>query len=152
MSDVSGAPRLERSGEGWRYVIDASHAPAYALFTVYGSPSQSMIEKSAADLLDLMDRTMGEDAPFCPVVVDVRKLGAGKMGAATLQWASSRALRRVTRLVIIFDPDFLTRQAYAGFLRVASVVLPNVEVVYSCEEAFERLDLDAPADCRNHAS
>ena len=149
MSDDFGALRIERDGEGWRYAIDVSGAPGFALFVVEGAPSQLMVERAAADLLELMDRVVGPDMPFSPVVVDVRKLGMAKMGATTFQWASSRALGRVSRVVIVFDPDLLTRRAYAGFMRIASVVLPNIEVAYSCTEAFERLGLDAPPGCKD---
>lgn len=149
MSDDFGALRIQRDSERWRYSIDVSGAPGYALFTVEGAPSQAMVERGAADLLELMDRVVGPDALFSPVVIDVRKLGTTKMGATTFQWASSRALRRISRVVIIFDPDLLTRRAYAGFMRIASVVLPNIEVAYSCAEAFERLGLDMPAGCQD---
>ncbi len=149
MSDDFGAQRIERDGEGWRYSIDVSGAPGCVLFVVEGAPSQVMVERAASDLLALMDRVVGPDAPFSPVVVDVRRLGMAKMGATTFQWASSRALGRVSRVVIVFDPDLLTRRAYAGFMRIASVVLPNIEVAYSCAEAFERLGLDAPPGCQD---
>ena len=149
MSDDSGALRVTREGERWRYAIDASSAPPYALLVVEGAPSQVMVELAATDLLSLMDRVVGVDLPFTPVIVDLRRLGSAKMGATTFQWASSRALGRVSRAVVIFDPDLLTRRAYAGFMRIASVVLPNIEVAYSCVEAFERLGLEPPPGCQD---
>jgi hypothetical protein len=152
MSETPEPTRVERTSDRWRYTLDMASAPAYAFLTLHGLPAQDMIERIAADLLVLMDRLVGQEAPFCPVVIDVRKVGSARMGAATFQWASSRALRRVTRMVIIFDPDLTTRSAYAGFMRLTSAVLPHFEVVYSCTEAFERLGLQAPPGCEGDAA
>jgi hypothetical protein len=146
MSKDQETKRVERTSDRWEYVIDMAGSPAYVLVTLGGQPGQDMVERVAADLLRMTDTLVGPDTPFAPIIMDVRKVGAGseRMGAATFQWASSRALRRVTRLVVIFDPDLMTMNAYAGFTRLASVVLPHIEVVYSREEAFERLGLDVP--------
>lgn len=149
MSDIPDAARVERGNKRWRYTVDMAGAPAYALVALYGEPAQDLVERLAADMLVLMDRLVGQETTFCPVIVDVRRVGAARMGAATFQWASSRALRRLIRLVIIFDPDLTTRSAYAGFMRLTSAVLPHFEVVYSCEEAFERLGLDPPPTCHD---
>lgn len=146
MTDPQDAVRIERAKEGWGYAIDASYAPACVVYTAQGTPSQDLIESSASDLLALMDRIVGPDVPFCPVIADVGGLQGGKMGAATFQWASSRAIRRLTRLIVVFDPDLLTRRMYASFMRIATVVVPRIEVAYSYEEALERLGVEIPPD------
>jgi hypothetical protein len=144
MNNLQSEPRIERADEEWRYSIDVSHAPAYVLCTVQGTPSQAMIERGAMDMLEIMDSVVGQDAPFCPVIADLCKLGSAKVGVATFQWASSRALRRISRVIVLFDPDLLTRRAYAGFMRIASLAMPRVEIAYSYDEAFERLGVEGP--------
>lgn len=144
MSDASGGGLAQRETDRWRYSLDMSAAPAYGLCTLEGEPGQDMIERVAADLLRLTDALIGPEAPVCPMIVDLRKLTSGKIGAATFQWASSRALRRMTRLVVVFDGVLLTKDAYSNFMRLATMALPNVEIAYSLEEAFERLGLEPP--------
>src|SRR5690349_20255906 len=122
MSEDQETKRVERTNDRWQYVIDMTAIPAYVLVTLGGQPGQDMVERVAADLLRMTDALVAAEAPFASIIMDVRKIGAGseKMGAATFQWASSRALRRVTRLVVIFDQDLMTMNAYAGFTRLAS--------------------------------
>jgi hypothetical protein len=139
-SNVSGCD-IERSDENWNYVLDACRAPLYVTFTLGGVPDARTVELVAMDLVELMDPVVGSGMTFCPIIADVRKVQSGKMGASTLTWASGRALGRMGRILLIFDPDTLTRAQYASFIKLSIAAIPQIEVVYSFEEALERLGL-----------